>query len=198
MKIPGFIKAVAKHCGKRPTAKGSRLDGLRYERDGNGNANLVASDGRQLVCLSYKEDTTDFPRAFNCDTKHVVKTMPTGGEIAGLDPSADRIPALDGHYPRWREVFCFDEDGAGIALDARLLRKFCDTVVAARKKAETATIQLYLASADGALGIRADADDGTEIRGVLMPVVKDDYSEFQTMRVAMSLDKKAELQEVTA
>ena len=191
MKIPGFIKAVAKHCSKSYTAKGSRLDGLRYERDGNGNANLVASDGRQLICLSYKEDTTDFPRAFNCDTKHVVKTMPTGGE-------ADRLPALDGHYPRWREVFRFDEDGAGIALDARLLKKFCDTVVAARKKAETATIQLYLASADGALGIRADADDGTEIRGVLMPVVKDDYSEFQTMRVAMSLDKKAELQEATA
>lgn len=190
MKIPGFIKAVAKHCGKK-SYKTVRLDALRYERDGNGNANLVASDGRQLICLSYKEDTTDFPRAFNCDTKHVVKTMPTGGE-------ADRLPALDGHYPRWREVFLFDGKGAGIALDARLLRKFCDTVVAARKKAETATIQLYLASADGALGIRADADDGTEIRGVLMPVVKDDYSEFQTMRVAMSLDKKAELQEATA
>lgn len=190
MKIPGFVRAVAKHCGKRVTVKGSRLDALRYERDGTGNATLVASDGRQLICLSYK-DTTDFPRAFNCDTKHVVKTMPTGGE-------ADRLPALDGSYPQWREVFRFDEDGAGIAIDARLLRKFCDTVVAARKEAETATIQLYLESADGALGIRADADDGTEIRGVLMPVVKDDYSEFQTMRVAMSLDKKASLQEATA
>lgn len=196
MKIPGFIKAVAKHCGKK-SCRGSRLDALRYERDGDGNANLVASDGRQLICLSYK-DATDFPRAFNCDTKHVVKTMPTGGELAGLDRSAGRIPALDGSYPQWREVFRFDEDGAGIALDARLLKKFCDTVVAARKASETATIQLYLASADGALGIRADADDGTEIRGVIMPVVKDDYSEFQTMRVAMSLDKKAELQEATA
>lgn len=177
MRIPKFIKVLTRHSSPGFRQK---LGDVRFERDCNGNTHVVATDGRQLAVASWHEDM-DSPAQFTVNAKKLRQQSPHGGEI-------DPAEFSNGDFPKWREAFPRNVKGSGISVDPELLKKFCDTVITASKGQKRASMQLYITDEFSALAIRADIP-GTVIRGLLMPLARDDGKRIASMQDAMEIDQ---------
>lgn len=204
MKLPKCIKAVAKHAGKDGRYA---LTNMRCESDGWDNYRYVATDGSQIVCVSSGHVNEEPRGVVHVNAKELARAVPKSGEegiLAYNEKNAwvDKTSGLsylttdDITYPGYRSAFKHqleDADYRPIRLDAKKLKAFCDTIIAARKDAH---FTLYMSDKDRAICITTESDDGERIHGMLMPLADDWGRELPDVREAMNLDGVTE--EVTA
>lgn len=204
MKIPKCIKAVAKNA----ETDGRRALGyVRCEADMFGAYRYVASDGRQLVCVSLGDIEKHPDTVLLVNAKQLAKAAPKASEQGGIcwdgsqafiekESGTSKLDSAEMKYPDYRSAFKHQLEGADyrpIRLDAKRLKAFCDTVIAARKDAH---FTLYMSDKERAICITTESDDGERIHGMLMPLADDCGRELPDVREAMNLDGVTE--EVTA
>lgn len=165
MLIPKFIKSIARHCEKGDRAYS--LNCVRFENQG-GLSHTVASDGKQLVCVTQTSDGD--PEDALLGAKALAKAA-KGKELT-LEDATKLVEPFDGRFPQWRDVFKIDGEYTGSLVDATLLKKFCDTVIEANKGGK-ANIRLWIKDEHTGMVIAASSANGSRIRGVLMPLAND-------------------------
>lgn len=177
MLIPKFIKSITRHCDKGGRAYS--LDCVRFEEQG-GLSHTVASDGMQLVCVTQTSDGDSGDALLKA--KALAKAA--NGEELTLDDATKLVEPFDGRFPQWRDVFKLDGEYTGTLVDARLLKKFCDTVIAANKGGK-ANVRLWIKDDLSGMVIAAGSTDGSRIRGVLMPLANDNGDPVPGVHEAM-------------
>lgn len=138
MKIPAFIKALAKFCDSESSRYA--LGGVKCESDGV-TAKLTASDGRILATISYSDDHSKKMdvivegKALAAPPAAAFKAVRDGeqphfdGECLKYGSTATNPPLIDGRFPRYEELFTIHDDASGyvaVRLDPVYLRTLCD------------------------------------------------------------------------
>lgn len=199
MKIPRCIKAVAKTAG---THSRQALGYVRAEADVYGAFRYVASDGRQMVCVSSGSMEENPHTALLVNAKQLARAAPRASFKGSLtfdgkkayaenESGVTAIDTADLIYPNYRAAFSNQLDEAEyrpIRLDAKRLKSLCDVFIAAKK---SPYFTLYVSDKEKAVCMAAVSDDGEQIQAMLMPVACD-MREIPDVRDAMNLDKATE------
>lgn len=190
MYLPRFIRKLVKHTDNELSRYA--LGGVYFE-SGAGKVRVTATDGKQLVTVTREDESASADNAFIMDAKPLdkaVQYLASGKPKAPVSVESDgdkaklsvitedaTVPLIDGRYPNIQQAMdhCRPEQGSTAYVDAKLLKRFCETVIDATKSNPKAIIGLTVSSdGDKALGMGAIADDGAVIRGLLMPLAGDD------------------------
>lgn len=184
MKIPVFIKALARICDKESSR--FALGGIYCQSDGK-TAQLVATDGRILAAVHYPdEDGVAF------DAIASGKELSSGpvaqykagvtydGECVRSGKSRVSIEPLDGRFPKYEDVFSIHDkpDGYAVAkLDAALLRKLCELADAMNSDDKSKGITLYVKDGQSCVFGAVEGESGEVARLAIMPRAPDDKYE---------------------
>jgi len=180
MKIPAFIKKIIAFCD--PGSIRYRLNSVKCESQG-GMAHVVATDGRALTCVSFKDDGEE------------VDTLVDGAELKSLParvlPSANllpngmvesdfgmhTIPVTEGRFPEYERVLVMEGEYTPVYLDPALLKKLCDVHAAKADEHYPLDGEGFVVwfSSDPQKPVFTSSRHGEYIiRSVLMPLACDD------------------------
>lgn len=181
MKIPLFIKALARICDKE--SSGYALGGIECKSDGT-TATLAASDGRILAAVHYPdEDGNKFEaivaaKALSTGPAAIYKQgVHYDGKCVASGKEKVEVTPLDGRFPDCEKVFTIHDspDGyATVTLDAELLGKLCALADGMNDKGEQRGITLYVKDAKSCVFAAARSQDGHVARLAIMPRAVDD------------------------
>jgi len=179
MKIPAFIKALARICDKESSRYA--LGGIECKSDGT-TAQLTATDGRILATVHYKDEhghaftaiaptkpLTSLPAAA---FKSVVSY--TGNKLAHKEGS-EKIEPLDGRFPRIEDIFSIYDKPKGyvaVQVDAELLGKLC-ALSDAMNSGDTRGFTLYVKDGTSCVFGTTTGEDGSIARLAIMPRAAD-------------------------
>lgn len=190
--IPRFAHKLAKHTD--PDSSRYALGGVYVEPRGD-KVRLTATDGKQLISVSRPNfNSDDGDKAVVVEGKRFDKSVryfkSNGHKNAAvvLEQAVDKgddfvhltdgvaseyVPVVEGRYPRIDDVFDSFTTGERrhVFVDAKYLKVFAETIIEACKGKEKASVRLTFGETpDDAVNLLAIAEDGSEIRGVIMPL----------------------------
>lgn len=198
MKVPAFIKQLAKFCDLESSRYA--LAGIKCESDGK-VAKMTATDGRALVCAHWNDDGPAMdvivdgeqlasapPAAFKPDASGDTHVTFDGTTLKHGNV-AIQVAALDGRFPRVEDVFdaIYRDRPAytAVKLNSSYLRTLCDlaTAVSCRYGAPHITLWVRPTQAGGpytAVAAESHAVDGSHtIRMALMQLGVDSAQEYE-------------------
>lgn len=201
MKIPVFIKALARICDKESSRYA--LGGIECKSDGT-TAQLTATDGRILATVHYEDEDG---KAFTAiaPAKELsngpVATYKAGVRYDGKQlrsgTSRSDIETIDGsRFPKYEPLFTIHDDAEGyvsVQLDASLLRKLCD-LSDAINDGPTRGITLYVKDGTSCVFGATRGENGEVARLAIMPLATDgNYKTppFPSRPGAESVDEEA-------
>lgn len=185
MKIPVFIKALARICDKESSRYA--LGGIECKSDGK-IAQLTATDGRILATVHYPDDygrETDFlaivpgnqlstgPAAAYKEGVYLDGQYLRSGKNRG---SKVEVEIIDGKFPTYEELFTIHDGADGytsVCLDPALLRKLCDLSDAMNGSEDTKGITLYVKDGKSCVFGTTTGEDGSIARLAIMPRAAD-------------------------
>lgn len=198
MRIPSFIKALI-GCTDTESSRYS-LGGVKAEHR-DGVSILTATDGRQLVSVSYADtprgddpdtevldvvlDGKSLSKAFGVankrgkDTSVSAAAGTTGKMIVEGGGGSAFVDTTEGRFPRWRDCFGSDLDargGCSVAVCPELLTQ----VLAVYKAANVSSVGVWVKDGNSAIGFAGRAPSGEEIRAILMPKEMDGKDDRRT------------------
>jgi hypothetical protein len=189
MKIPAFIKRLAKVCDMESSRYA--LGGIKCESDGK-IARLTATDGRILATVHWKDDDpaevdmiadarqlSSLPAKAFLHPKGVQFDGSTLRAVVGTDKTAAPVEAVDGRFPDCEKVMHIhdSQDGyVGVQLDAELLGKLCDLAHDMNSDPKTCGITLFVKDAQSCVFGTTTSTDGHVARFAIMPRACDDPS----------------------
>lgn len=185
MKLPSFIKQLVRCC----TSESSRLalGGVKCESTG-ALSTVTATDGRQLITVSYADDVTTGAVDTIIDGKSLAKAVTAvacknspvrldGATVCGRGGQSS-VQVIEGRFPRYEDVFgIYQDDPADyvcVKLDPDLLGKLCDVFSAAQASASEKGVDVWVKDASSAVYFARTTPQGECIRAVLMPLAADD------------------------
>jgi hypothetical protein len=181
MKIPAFIKQLAKVCDRE--ASRFSLGGIKCQSDGK-TAQLTATDGRILANVYYPdEDATPLdvivegrllasaPVTAFKDSRGVTLD---GGTLRHGDTRANVTP-IDGRFPRFEDVFTIHDDATGyvpVKVDPAYLRTLCELAQGVGGTASKGLV-LWVRDAQSCVFADARSGEGHVARLAIMPLAAD-------------------------
>lgn len=179
MKIPVFIKALARICDKESSR--FALGGIECKSDGK-IAQLTATDGRILATVHYpdedgkaftaiapaKELSNGPAAAYKAGVQYDGKFVGTGKDKTSIEP-------LDGMFPRVEDIFSIYDKPKGyvaVQLDAELLGKLC-ALSDAMNSGDTRGITLYVKDGTSCVFGETTGEGGEIARLAIMPRAAD-------------------------
>jgi hypothetical protein len=183
MKIPAFIKQLAKVCDTE--ASRFALGGIKCQSDGK-TAQLTATDGRILANVYYPDaDATALdvivegrllasaPAAAFKDTRGVTLD---GGTLLHGGTRADVTP-VEGRFPRYEDIFTIHDDDATdyvpVKLDPAYLKTLCELAHAVGGTTSKGIV-LWVKDAQSCVFADARSGEGHVARLAIMPLAADD------------------------
>lgn len=181
MKIPVFIKALARICDKEQSRYA--LGGIECKSDGE-IAQLTATDGRILATVHYPDEggpvfTAIAPaKELSNGNAAVYKAGVTyDGKYVRSGKDKQEVTVIDGaRFPRYESIFTIHSDPQGyipVKLDAALLRKLCDLSDAMNDSDETRGITLYVKDGQSCVFGATEGKNGEVARLAIMPRAPD-------------------------
>jgi hypothetical protein len=203
MKIPAFIKQLARICDK--SSSRYALGGIECKSDGN-IAKITATDGRILASVHW-QDATGVEMSVIAAAKDLSngpaaayrEGVAYDGEcvrIGNKEETSD-VAVIDGRFPNCEQVFSIHDDPTGyraVTLDASLLRKLCDLSEAMNDNASTKGITLFVKDATSCVFGSVTGENGEIGRMAIMPRTDGDAAipEFPARPGAESVDAEPE------
>lgn len=209
MILPKFLRSIV-GCVDANSSRYA-LGGVKVEASG-GVANLIATDGRILVNVSYGipsdkpavdviVEGKSLAKAFGsvakakCNETIEVSSLPGNdgkakpvAMIAGKKSAVPMVAeVVEGRFPRWRDVFPEMEPKFAIRLDCELLATLCKVFVEAGASRAT----FHFTDAHSAVRIDAVAPTGEVIRAVAMPVSTENGGSMPAPLDGYSVDASA-------
>lgn len=184
MKIPVFIKALARICDKESSRYA--LGGIECKSDGK-IAQLTATDGRILATVHYPDEDG---KAFTAIAP--AKELSNGpasaykagvrydGKYVGTGKGKTEVEPLDGRFPRVEDIFSIYDKPKGyvaVRLGASRLRKLCD-LSDAINDGPTRGITLYVKDGTSCVFGSTRGENGEVARLAIMPLAAD--GKYQT------------------
>lgn len=174
MRLVSYLKAIV-GCTDNSSSRYT-LGGVKAEHR-DGVSHLVATDGRQLVHVSYADEAADtdivingptLSRAFSATSSRkripiFEQTSPTAVMLNGEGTATADI--VEGRFPRWRD--CFPEKPA--VTQVSLCPELLTDVVNVFKQAKVESVRLYVGSPEEGVRFAATTSTGEVIRAILMP-----------------------------
>lgn len=179
MKIPVFIKALARICDKESSR--FALGGIECKSDGK-IAQLTATDGRILATVHYPDEDG---KAFTAIAP--AKELSNGpasaykagvrydGKYVGIGKDKTEVEPLDGRFPRVEDIFSIYDKPKGyvaVQLDAELLGKLC-ALSDAMNSGDTRGITLYVKDGTSCVFGETTGEGGEVARLAIMPRADD-------------------------
>lgn len=181
MKIPLFIKALARICDKESSRYA--LGGIECKSDGT-TAQLTATDGRILATVHYPDgDGKEFEAIVaakdlsNGPAATYKQGVHYDGKCIGSGKDKVAVTPVDGRFPDCEKVLTIHDspDGyATVTLDAELLGKLCALADGMNDKGEQRGITLYVKDQQSCVFAAARSQDGHVARLAIMPRAVDD------------------------
>jgi hypothetical protein len=181
MKIPAFIKQLAKVCDTESSRYA--LGGIKCQSDGQ-TAQLTATDGRILANVYYTDDEgipldvivggkqlASLPAAAFKDVRGVSfdgQALRHGGTVVGLE-------SIDGRFPRFEDVFSIHDEPEGyvaVKLDPAFLKTLCELAHGVGGEA-CKGIVLWVKDAQSCVFGDARSSEGHVARLAIMPLAAD-------------------------
>jgi DNA polymerase III sliding clamp (beta) subunit (PCNA family) len=177
MKLPHFIKRIAKFCDADEIRHS--LNGIHCKSDGR-TAQVTATSGRVLVSVHWPDEDGEEVNAIAEGKslsappapafKHPNGVRFDGTQFRGGHEGA--VEVIDGRFPECEQFFPESLDGyAAVRLDAALFRKLCDLANDMNKKGRDFT--LFVKDADSPVFATAASGEGHVARMCVMPRVCD-------------------------
>jgi hypothetical protein len=183
MKIPVFIKALARICDKESSR--FALGGIECKSDGK-IAQLTATDGRILATVHYpdedgkaftaiapaKELSNGPAAAYKAGVQYDGKFVGTGKDKTSVEP-------LDGRFPRYEDIFTIHDQPDGyvaVKVDAALLAKLCALSHAMNDDQHKGKgITLFVKDSQSCVFAATTSEDGKHVaRLAIMPLAADE------------------------
>ena len=182
MKIPAFIKQLAKVCDTESIR--FALGGIKCQSDGT-TAQLTATDGRILATVHYPDEDgspldvivagkelASMPAAAFKDARGVSfdgRALRHAGTVVDLAP-------IDGRFPRFEDVFSIHDEPDGyvaVRLDPAYLKTLCDLAHGIGGEV-CKGIVLWVKDAQSCVFGEARSGEGHVARLAIMPLAADD------------------------
>jgi len=184
MKIPVFIKALARICDKESSRYA--LGGIECKSDGT-TAQLTATDGRILATVHYEDEdgkafTAIAPAkelsngpaaAYKAGVRYDGAYVSSTGDSGFKEKT--KVEPVDGRFPRVEDIFSIYDKPKGyvsVQLDASLLRKLCD-LSDAINDGPTRGITLYVKDGTSCVFGATRGENGEVARLAIMPLATD-------------------------
>jgi hypothetical protein len=184
MKIPAFIKQLAKVCDHESSRYA--LGGIKCEGDGT-TAKLTATDGRILATIHYPDD--DKPVDVVVETRELARAPSVlwkkgppprfDGKALCVGKDSTPIDTVDGRFPRYEDIFTIHDQPDGyvaVNVDAALLAKLCALSNAMNDDQHKGKgITLFVKDAKSCVFATTTSEDGKHVaRLAIMPLAADD------------------------
>lgn len=186
MKIPAFIKRLAKVCDKESSRYA--LGGIKCESDGQ-IARMTATDGRILATVHWKDDDPaevnviadsrtlrSIPAKAFLHPKGVWFDGSTVRAVVGTDRTETTVTSVEGRFPNYEKVISIHDQPEGyvsVRVDAELLGTLCDLAHDMNRDADTKGITLFVKDAQSCVFACATSPDGHTARLAIMPRAPD-------------------------
>lgn len=187
MKIPAFIKQLAKCCDSN--AVRYALGGVQCLSDGK-TAQLTATDGRILVNVYYP-DEDEKPVSAIVDGKVIAsppvaafkKPVEFDGSTLRHGGTESKVTPVEGRFPRIEDVFTAVHDKgtegyASVTLDGELLGKLADLAATMSKGSAVQGITLFVKDPQSCVFATCRSSEGHVARMAIMPRASDDGKPF--------------------
>jgi hypothetical protein len=185
MKLPSFIRQLVRCCDSESSRYA--LGGVKCE-SASAMSTVTATDGRQLVTVSYADDPGTGTVDTIIDGKSLAKAVAavaaknTPVKLDGATVCSrgghSSVQVIEGRFPRYEDVFgIYEDDPADYVctkLDPDLLGKLCDVFSATQGDSASKGVDVWVKDCSSPVYFARTTAEGECIRAVLMPLAADD------------------------